>query len=72
MSEYLDTLGLVNSYLQVFLEKKNLIKSREKKCLGVPTPPEDQVIFLFPGLLANPDIPLSLSVDDRMPQYHIY
>ena len=34
------------------------IKNREKKCLGAPTPPEDQAICLFAGLLANPDVTL--------------
>ena len=49
VSEYLDTLGLVKSYFSSFLRKK--IKKIEKKCLGAPTPPEDQTIFLFPGLI---------------------
>ena len=34
-------------------------KIEEKKDLGVPTPPEDETICLFAGLLANPDMPLS-------------
>ena len=33
-------------------------KIEEKKDLGVPTPPEDETICLFAGLLANPDMPL--------------
>jgi hypothetical protein len=41
-----------------FFEGKKMKKSGEKS-LGAPTPPEDQVIFLFAGLLANPDVPLS-------------
>ena len=36
-------------------------KSREKY-LGAPTPPEDQAICLFAGLLANPDMTLRLSL----------
>ena len=59
VSEYLDTLGLVQSYFFKFFEKKNKNKNREKKYLGAPTPPEDQAIFLFAELLANPDMPLS-------------
>ncbi len=38
------------------------IKNREKKNLGAPTPPEDEAICLFAGLLANPDMPLNLCV----------
>ena len=34
-------------------------KIEGKKYLGAPTPPEDEVICLFAGLLANPDMPLS-------------
>ena len=30
----------------------------EKKYLGAPTPPEDLVIFLFGGLIVNPDMVL--------------
>ena len=33
-------------------------KIEEKKYLGAPTPPEDETISLFPGLLANPDMVL--------------
>ena len=32
----------------------------KKKYLGAPTPPEDEAISLFAGLLANPDMVLSL------------
>ena len=56
-SEYLDTFGLVNHIFN-FFEKTNEKKSR-KKNLGAPTPPEDEAICLFAGLLANPDMPLS-------------
>ena len=56
VSEYLDTLGLVKSY---FFREKNEKKSK-KIYLGAPTPPEDEAICLFAGLLANPDMPLSL------------
>ena len=31
----------------------------KKKYLGAPTPPEDEAISLFAGLLANPDMVLS-------------
>jgi hypothetical protein len=54
VSESLDTLGLVKSYFSSFLRKK--IK---KKFCGADAP-EDQVICLFSGLLANPDMLLSL------------
>ena len=40
VSEYLGTLGLVKSYFFNFFGKK----IEEKKYLGDPTPPEDQVI----------------------------
>ena len=53
VSEYLDTLGLVKSYFSSFLEKK-IKKTEKKKRLGALTPPEDQAICLFAGLLANP------------------
>ena len=33
-------------------------KNREKKYLGAPTPPEDEAICLFAGLLVNPDMVL--------------
>jgi hypothetical protein len=39
------------------------MKKIEKKNLGVPTPPEDETIYLFPGLLPNPDMVLSLPKD---------
>ena len=55
VSEYLGTLGLVKSYFFNIFGKKN----REKKYLGAPTPPEDEAISLFAGLLANPDMVLS-------------
>ena len=49
VSEYLVTFGLVKSYL----------KNRKKDYLGAPTPPQDQTICLFAGLLGNPDMLLS-------------
>ena len=58
VSEYLDTLGLVQSYFFSFFLEKNE-KNREKKYLGDPTPPEDEAICLFAGLLTNPDMVLS-------------
>ena len=41
---------------------KKIKKIEKKKYLGAPTPPEDQVIWLFAELLANPDMPLSLTL----------
>jgi hypothetical protein len=35
-------------------------KNREKKMFWCSDAPEDQAICLFAGLLANPDVPLSL------------
>ena len=55
VSEYLDTLGLVKSYFSSFLRKKS-----RKKMSWCSDAPEDQAICLFAGLLANPDMPLSL------------
>jgi hypothetical protein len=59
VSEYLDTLGLVKSYFSKFFEKKKLKKIGGKMswCSDVS---EDEVISLFAGVLANPDVPLSL------------
>jgi hypothetical protein len=37
VSEYLDTLGLVKSYLPKFFEKQNEKKIEKKKCLGAQT-----------------------------------
>ena len=37
-------------------------KIEGKKYLDAPTPPEDEAICLFAGLLANPDMPLSHSL----------
>jgi hypothetical protein len=61
VSEYLDTLGLLNHIFPSFLRKK-IEKNREKKCLGAQTTRGwgDEAISLFAGLLANPDVPLSL------------
>jgi hypothetical protein len=47
-------------FFQVFWEKK-IEKNRGKKCLGAPTPPENQTISLFAGLLTNLDMPLILT-----------
>ncbi len=49
-----------------FEEKKmkKMKKIEGKKYLGAPTPPEDESICLFAGLLANPDMPLSLLHDE--------
>jgi hypothetical protein len=59
VSESLDTLGLVKSYFFKFFEKKKLKKNQEKKMSGCSDAPEDEVMSLFPGLLAIPDVPLS-------------
>jgi hypothetical protein len=59
VSEYLDTLGLVKSYFFKFFEEKKLKKNRRLSWCSVA--PEDEAISLFAGLLANPDVPLSLS-----------
>jgi hypothetical protein len=56
--EFLDTLGLVKSYFSSFLRKEN--KKIENFFLGCSDASEDQAICLFAGLLANPDMPLSL------------
>jgi hypothetical protein len=58
VSEYLDTLGLVKSYLFKFLRKK--IKKNREFFLWCSDTPEDQEICLFAGLLANPDMSLNL------------
>ncbi len=59
VSEYLDTLVLLNHIFPSFFRKKNL-KNREKKMSWCSDAPEDQAICLFAGFLGNPDIPLSL------------
>ena len=59
VSEFLDILGLVKSYLPSFFGRKKIKKSRIFFC-GAPDAPEDQAICLFAGLLANPDMALSL------------
>jgi hypothetical protein len=65
VSEYLDTLGLVQSYFFKFFEKK-LKKNREKKVYWCSDAPEDQAICLLEGLLGNPDVPLSLTHDEDL------
>ncbi len=57
LSEYLDTLGLFNHIFPSFFEKKKL-KKLEKKNVFVLRRPEDEVISLFEGLLADPDVSL--------------
>jgi hypothetical protein len=68
VSEFLDILGLVKSF-KFFWRKK--IKKIEIFFCGAPDAPEDQAICLFPGLLANPDMALSLLAlsrsDDNRP-----
>jgi hypothetical protein len=64
VSEFLDTFGLVKSYFFKFFEKiqlkKNWKKKRRKKMSWCSDSPEDEAISLFAGLLANPDMTLSL------------
>ena len=63
VSEYLDTFGLVKSYFFKFFEKKKLKKiekKSKKKMSWCSDAPEDEAISLFAGLLANPDMTLSL------------
>ena len=57
VSEYLGTLGPVKSY---FFKRKTMKKIERKKYLGAPTPPQDQTISVFAGLLPNPDMVLNL------------
>jgi hypothetical protein len=45
----------IHIFFRCFLEK-----NRGKKYICAPTPPEDQAICLFAGLIVNPDMPLSL------------
>jgi hypothetical protein len=57
-------LGLVKSYFFKFFEKyfhfeKKIEKKSKKKMSWCTDAPEDEVISLFAGLLANPDVPLS-------------
>ncbi len=58
VSEYLDILGLVKSYFSSFFKKIKKIKNFFFVCSA--DAPEDEAICLFAGLLANPDVPLSL------------
>ena len=60
VSEYLDTLGLVKSYFFKFFEEKKIEKKSKKKMSWCSDAPEDEAISLFAGLLANPDVRLSL------------
>ncbi len=57
VSEYVGALGLLKSYFFKFLKKMKKIEKQQY--LGDPTTPEDEVICLFAGLLANPDMVLS-------------
>jgi hypothetical protein len=61
VSEFLDILGLVKAYFSSFLGEKKIKKFSIFFC-GAPDAPEDQAICLFAGLLANPDMALSLKV----------
>jgi hypothetical protein len=69
VSEYLDTFGLVKSYFLKFFEKmqlKKIEKKSKKKMSWCSHAPEDEVISLFGGLLANPDMTLSRNnIDTR-------
>jgi hypothetical protein len=56
VSEFLDILGLVKSYFSSFFGEK---KIENFIFCGAPDAPEDQVIFLFAGFLANRDMTLS-------------
>jgi hypothetical protein len=63
VSEFLDILGLVKSYFFKFFEKmqlKKIEKKSKKKMSWCSDAPEDEAISLFAGLLANPDMTLSL------------
>jgi hypothetical protein len=61
VSEFLDILGQVKSYFSSFFWRKKIKKSKILFFCGFPDAPEDQAICLFAGLLANPDMPLSLT-----------
>ena len=65
VSECVGTLGLVKSYFFNIFEKK-IKKIEKKKYLGAPTPPEDEAICLFAGLLANPDMVLSRLIRQKL------
>jgi hypothetical protein len=69
VSEYLDTFGLVKSYFFKFFgeneAKKKIEKKSKKKMSWCSDAPEDEAISLFAGLLANPDMTLSLPPDGR-------
>jgi hypothetical protein len=67
VSEYLDTFGLVKSYFFKFFEKMQLkkIENKSKKKMSCCSDDqEDEAISLFAGLLANPDMTLSLVLVD--------
>jgi hypothetical protein len=53
-------LGLVKSYFSKLFEKKKFEKKSKKKMSWCSDASEDEAISLFAGLLANPDVPLSL------------
>ena len=57
VKEFLDILSLVKSYFSSFFGEK---KIENFYFGGAPDAPEDQAICLFAGLLANPDMALSL------------
>ena len=58
--ECLDTLGPVKSYFFTSFLKTEINKIERRKCLGVSTSPEDQVICPFTEFLPNPDMSFSL------------
>jgi hypothetical protein len=72
VSEYrhFDTLGVVKSYFSSFLRKK--LKKIEIFFLWCSDVSEDQAICLFAGLLANPDMPLSLGMSSLVAQTSLY
>jgi hypothetical protein len=60
VSKFLDILGLGKSYFSSFFGE-NKINKIDIFFFGAPDAPEDQVICLFEGLVANPDMALSRS-----------
>ncbi len=55
VSEFLDTLGLLNHIFPNVFKK---IENESKKNVLVLRHPEDEAISLFAGLLTNPDVTL--------------